>query len=77
MSSSFIDGAADTVSNFVLEQVLYDNYLELGDNIGKEPLEVLTKSDCINLFYNLLCAELPQEAITVLSWAMSCRPTGR
>ena len=26
----FIDGAADTVSNFVLEQVLYDNYLELG-----------------------------------------------
>ncbi len=26
----FIDGAADTVSNFVLEQVLYDNYQELG-----------------------------------------------
>lgn len=26
----FIDGAADTVSNFVLEQVLYDNYRELG-----------------------------------------------
>lgn len=26
----FIDGAADVVSNFVLEQVLYDNYQELG-----------------------------------------------
>lgn len=33
------------------------NYLELNENITKEPLEVLTRMDCVNLFYNLLCAE--------------------
>lgn len=33
------------------------NYLDLGENISKEPLEILTKRDCINLFYNLLCTE--------------------
>lgn len=33
------------------------NYLELNENISKEPSEILTKRDCINLFYNLLCTE--------------------
>ncbi len=33
------------------------NYLELNENIAKEPLEVLTRMDCVNLFYNLLSAE--------------------
>lgn len=33
------------------------NYLDLGENISKEPLEVLTRRDCVNLFYNLLCAK--------------------
>ena len=49
------------------------NYLELGDNIGKEPLEVLTKSDCINLFYNLLCAETSagRDYCTVLGYELS------
>ena len=29
-------------------------YLELNEEITKEPSEILTKTDCINLFYNLL-----------------------
>jgi len=33
------------------------NYLDLGEGISKEPLEILTRRDCINLFYNLLCTE--------------------
>lgn len=29
-------------------------YLDLCDEISREPAEILTKADCINLFYNLL-----------------------
>ena len=29
-------------------------YLELNEEINREPTEVLTRTDCINLFYNLL-----------------------
>lgn len=32
-------------------------YLDLGENISKEAQEVLTRTDCINLFYNLLRTE--------------------
>lgn len=32
-------------------------YLDLGENISKEPQEILTRTDCINLFYNLLRTE--------------------
>lgn len=48
-------------------------YLELGDNIGKEPLEVLTQSDCVNLFYNLLCAQTTtgRDYCTVLGYELS------
>lgn len=31
--------------------------LELSDGISREPNEILNKEDCVNLFYNLLCAE--------------------
>ena len=49
------------------------NYLELGENIGKEPLEVLNQSDCVNLFYNLLCAETTagRDYCTVLGYELS------
>lgn len=33
------------------------NYLELNENITKEPQEILTRMDCVNLLYNLLCAK--------------------
>ena len=33
------------------------NYLELGENVNRQPDEVLTKDDCVNLFYNLLRTE--------------------
>ncbi len=48
-------------------------YLELGENIGKEPLEVLTQSDCVNLFYNLLCAKTTggRDYCTVLGYELS------
>lgn len=32
-------------------------YLDLGENISKEAQEVLSRTDCINLFYNLLRTE--------------------
>jgi len=49
------------------------NYLDLGENISKEPLEVLTRKDCINLFYNLLCAEntVGKDYCTVLGYELS------
>lgn len=33
-------------------------YLELNENINKTAAEVLTKSDCVNLFYNLLKTDM-------------------
>lgn len=49
------------------------NYLDLGENISKEPLEVLTKRDCVNLFYNLLCTETAggKAYCTVLGYELS------
>lgn len=49
------------------------NYLELGENIAREPLEVLNQSDCVNLFYNLLCAETTtgKDYCTVLGYELS------
>ncbi len=32
-------------------------YLDLGEEVEKEQQEILTKRDCVNLFYNLLCAD--------------------
>ncbi len=32
-------------------------YLDLGENISKEPAEIMTQQDCVNLFYNLLRTE--------------------
>lgn len=49
------------------------NYSELGEHIGKEPSEVLTRADCINLFYNLLCAETSsgKDYCTLLGYELS------
>lgn len=49
------------------------NYLDLGEDIYKEPLEVLTRKDCINLFYNLLCTEdtSGKDYCTVLGYELS------
>lgn len=48
-------------------------YLEMGENIGKQPLEVLTRQDCVNLFYNLLCTEnkAGKAYCTVLGYELS------
>jgi len=32
-------------------------YLDLGENIDKEQAEIMTREDCVNLFYNLLRTE--------------------
>ncbi|MCI8515998.1 MAG: S-layer homology domain-containing protein [Hungatella sp.] len=49
------------------------HYLELGENVAKEPGEVLTRADCVNLFYNLLCTETSagKAYATVLGYELS------
>ena len=41
------------------------NYLELGENVNRQPDEVLTKDDCVNLFYNLLRTEKKDAMISM------------
>ena len=50
----------------------YSN-LELNENISKQPSEILTRRDCINLFYNLLCTETTsgRAYCTVLGYELS------
>ncbi len=49
------------------------NYLDLGENIDKEPQEVMTRVDCVNLFYNLLRTDTAdgKAYCTVLGYALS------
>lgn len=47
--------------------------LELGEDIGKEPSEILTRTDCVNLFYQLLCAKTTtgKDYCTLLGYELS------
>ncbi len=48
-------------------------FLELNENLNKEPLEILIKEDCINLFYNLLKTDT--KAGTMFGKSLDCELT--
>lgn len=45
---------SDFSGNLTGGRIAKYKYLELNESIGREATEVLTRTDCINLFYNLL-----------------------
>lgn len=49
------------------------NFLELNENMNKEPAEILIKEDCINLFYNLLKTDT--KAGTMFGKSLGCELT--
>ncbi len=49
------------------------HFLELDENINKDPLEILNKEDCINLFYNLLKADT--KSGTMFGKSLDCELT--
>ena len=49
------------------------HFLELDENLNKEALEILNKSDCINLFYNLLKTDT--KSGTMFGKSLNCELT--
>lgn len=49
--------AEDFAGDQVNSRAAQFDFLELGEEIDREPQEILNKKDCINLFYNLLRTE--------------------